>query len=1420
MSSMYFQRCQTFRQHMKQIQLKRYKSSTITIDGISHETNSKSEWKHLIPIGYWNRYAVGGNIPQSLLRDLKWMIQKDKLEQDMFLVGPVTPRKRHLPFIYSELFNREIEYICTTRDTSESDLKQRREMKERNVKFIDQIVVEAVKNGRLLVIDAVENAERNVLPIINNLLENREMQLEDGSLLINENKYRNLLEKYGKEDINVSKLIPIHSNFRCIVLGTPYGVNSVERSIIPFKFGINGKSIDPPFRSRFQGKFLQNDEDFNYSISTNFIEETVKEKNEKQMKLVKQFSNDLTSVAFAINNGSKSDDLGIIKERHKLYFPENLIKPAIEIYGRLLDKCEDKKENLRDFIFNSIYPINLLQTKDDKISETLSLIVKEYNLSFNPTNIKSKIPHKKLVDSQEKTLFQLNGIFESGSDICLIGERGSGKTFLVETFLKDLKQIDNHEIIPLYQDLTLNELMINRITNEENGNTEWKISQLLQAMIDGKVTILDGIHRLHPHTLFALQRLVQDREYQLPNGDRILSAKSFDHFFNNKQENIIDKIFDGKRHIYRCHEQFRIIAISENGTKQQNWLNNDTVSMGWINLKLDELKETEFREILLNNDGKNKEIIDKLLSIRKELEDSTNNHLRQLTYSLRQMLNIQENLASFSINNDVANSLIHFVVKNSMLHRFLPTVTRNNFNNLLNRIIPIEKDFHFDEMFQKNRKNGKKVEKTNKSRENLGKIPNIVFHENRRHRQLLELMKSDLRNGNHICLIGNQGVGKNKLADKLLQELELPREYIQLHRDTTIHSLSSQISIIDGKINIIDSPLITAIKNGLILLIDEADKASLHVTVVLRSLFDSGQMRLSDGRLLKKHVPNHLEGNENVIKIHKDFRCIVLANRPGFPFLGNDFYSQMGDLFNCYAIDNPDFESEYELVQQYGKHVPEEIVKKLILSFNSLRELVNNDELKYPYSTRELTAVIKHLNEFYYKNSNDKEMEMAAIYEALNNVFDFDVHNTSIYEIIAKKFEENGIEFPSYDQLSSWNKMKNMKNNLNISVRLNEENSLERNRLDRLFGELGGPKHGKVDPNNEPHVGGNTWAGGSGGRDTAGLGGVGGPYRLDGGHDIHQVSDEIKQNVPEEILKKAREMNREVFKKKLEEIKMSEYDASTYTSYRNAVNHEVELLRNALDNLKSRRNERQWIRGKSTGSEMDETKIVEAMLGEKNIYKRRELIKPEDGIPKIRPKLISLLVDVSGSMYRFARYDGRLQLELEAALMLIEMAEGRDDIVYEIIGHSGEDDAIEFVKVHYPPKNAKQKIDILKMMIAHSQFCFAGDNTVSCLKNKQENIKKLLEAKDDKFDEAFIIILSDANFRRYGINVDNFGELLSTYKHKDEVNLSSYAIFIGSLGDEANHLKQKLPSDRAFVCRTTSELPVNISRILEQSFDN
>ncbi|NXQ70498.1 VWA8 protein, partial [Quiscalus mexicanus] len=111
------------------------------------------------------------------------------------------------------------------------------------------------------------------------------------------------------------------------------------------------------------------------------------------------------------------------------------------------------------------------------------------------------------------------------------------------------------------------------------------------------------------------------------------------------------------------------------------------------------------------------------------------------------------------------------------------------------------------------------------------------------------------------------------------------------------------------------------------------------------------------------------------------------------------------------------------------------------------------------------------------------------------------------------------------------------------------------------------PKHGKVDPANMPHVGGNMWAGGTGGRDTAGLGGKGGPYRLDAGHRVYQVSQAEKDAVPEAVKRAAREMAEKAFKQRLKEIQMSEYDASTYERFSGAVRRQVQSLRIILDNL-------------------------------------------------------------------------------------------------------------------------------------------------------------------------------------------------------------------------------------------------------------
>lgn len=118
-------------------------------------------------------------------------------------------------------------------------------------------------------------------------------------------------------------------------------------------------------------------------------------------------------------------------------------------------------------------------------------------------------------------------------------------------------------------------------------------------------------------------------------------------------------------------------------------------------------------------------------------------------------------------------------------------------------------------------------------------------------------------------------------------------------------------------------------------------------------------MILSDGRRI---VPvNSAYTGAKILKMHRDFRMIVLANRPGFPFLGNNLFAALGDLFSCHIIDNPRPESEIELLQQYGPDVNVDTIRKIVNAFGELRDLADKGLVSYPYSTREAVNIVKHL---------------------------------------------------------------------------------------------------------------------------------------------------------------------------------------------------------------------------------------------------------------------------------------------------------------------------------------------------------------------------------------------------------------------------------------------------------------------------
>ncbi|CEM28123.1 unnamed protein product [Vitrella brassicaformis CCMP3155] len=969
----------------------------------------KPERPSLVPRGH----HLFGEGSHEVLDHHRWMLQKDLSQQDMCLIGPPGSFRRELVLRFCELTQREVEYLCISRDTSEGDLKLRRELGGNATYYEQQAPVRAAIHGRVLLIEGLEKAERNVLPTLNNLLENREMNLDDGRLLISADRYDALTDDASRN--SKSHLVRVDPRFRVIALCIPCP---------PYA----GHPLDPPLRSRFQSRVVTPPSLLTHDAAQDDGSRELLQRLQGSFEALRLIENQSQSLGGMGRLPHVSFDCGRRVLGLVCQLPEGA-RPSV--WGAMMrswpakwmdhNTGRGKRETVADgeaqpaveestHVATSRRIFNHFQLPSDAAADEMTALpgaVRATPAGDHLCRIDrlASVPcgpslERERAFGQDDPAYVttdgvrrlLNGVLQdhaSGSDVCLIGPPGCGKSAFVRQLGRFLGYDGSStEHIFLYEDMSSRDLLLRRITDEE-GQTRWQEGPLVKAAKGGKLLVLDGLQRVPPDVLCVVGPLLTSRFLPLrltEDGETLVRH-------DRAQQH-------GDGSMVPIRPSFRVIALATPPTAKTRWLTDEVAT--YFSFHAFPVADRSDLSLILSSRFPScpSPAIDTLVSIADRLETSGRAQLNEAhpRLSLRQLIRVTRGLCERRGREDGGGSLpvraeMDRLIRKQTLYPFMPLSARMQ----LDEALEVTKSHAGMEEWAAAVASGAREAPSPPSPASaemvrvgsiempVGRpmrpelVPRVTFTSIDRHQRVLEDLARDFTSGEkHVLVIGPQGVGKNRIVDYFCQLLRLEREYLQLHRDTTVQALTVLPALRDGRLVYDDSPLVKAVTHGRVLVVDEADKAPLEVVVVLKSLVEDGTMALSDGRTITAHETDDTNVGKTIC-VHPGFRMVVLANRPGFPFLGNDFFRECGDVFAAHPLDNPDTESELELVRSYAPRVSEGVLRQLIGLFTELRTQVTEGRLSYPYSMRELINVAKHLDRF-----ND------PLPTVLENVFGFD----------------------------------------------------------------------------------------------------------------------------------------------------------------------------------------------------------------------------------------------------------------------------------------------------------------------------------------------------------------------------------------------------------------------------------------------
>lgn len=227
------------------------------------------------------------------------------------------------------------------------------------------------------------------------------------------------------------------------------------------------------------------------------------------------------------------------------------------------------------------------------------------------------------------------------------------------------------------------------------------------------------------------------------------------------------------------------------------------------------------------------------------------------------------------------------------------------------------------------------------------KVPGYIFRTDLLRKVLLWMSGAI---GRSLYLAGPAGSGKTSLGEQVAARLGWQCITLSCNARTERADIVGYMGLKDGGTAFVDGPLVTAAREGRLIIFDEGDALPPSVTIVLNRVLEG--------------APLFIPETGETIKPHPDFRIAFTGNTRGRGDETGSFRARQVqdaailDRFLFVDVDYPTQEEEKDiLTKKLGSTVPQEIVDLLVRFGTETRAAHQGGELSAPCSTRGLIRI-------------------------------------------------------------------------------------------------------------------------------------------------------------------------------------------------------------------------------------------------------------------------------------------------------------------------------------------------------------------------------------------------------------------------------------------------------------------------------